>query len=379
MKMTKFKVALIALLLSGNIMAQQKTEVTARAGKGIEFKSEDNLFYLKFRTRIQTRWDFNNYSSAGSEESYMENKAWVKRSRLKFDGYILDENLTYKIEYDVVGGYVRDAMIKYKMNNVQLWFGQGKLPGNRERVVSSANMQLVDRSIFNANYTIDRDLGIQMHHQFNIGKAIIYDRWAITSGDGIRNNKFAKGVSLTGKLEVLPLGEFASKGLYKSADLAREETVKLAFAGYANFNPTSYKDRGQIGTDIGGEADLLNLGGDFLMKYKGMSLMLEAGTRSVVGGDEFITDEDGNVSAYYTGYGANLQGGYVFKNNWELSGRYAFTNPNETEYHSEIKDLTFGVSKYILGHSFKFQGDVTLRDLAGEDVVIGRLQMELQF
>ena len=33
--------------------------------------------------------------------------------------------------------------------NFELWFGQAKLPGNRERVVSSGNLQLVDRSILN--------------------------------------------------------------------------------------------------------------------------------------------------------------------------------------------------------------------------------------
>jgi hypothetical protein len=109
--------------------------------------------------------------------------------------------------------------------------------------------------------------------------------------------------------------------------------------------------------------------------------MVEAANRSVTDDNEFVYNDTGDVvDAYYTGYGANIQTGYVFKNNWELSGRYSFTKPNETAYHSEITDYTFGVSKYIIGHNFKFQGDVTFRDNGtGQDQIITRLQMEFQF
>ncbi|WP_066633489.1 porin family protein [Labilibacter marinus] len=383
--------ALMGLLCISPIMAQTQTDVSAKVGKGIQLKTGDDLFYLKLRTRIQTRWDFNNYLSSAytdndgmyhpDPEAYSENKAWVKRARLKFDGYFLNKNLSYKIEYDLAGGYVRDALVKYKMNNVQVWFGQGKLPGNRERVVSSSNMQMVDRSIFNKYYTLDRDAGAQLHHNFKIGNMIVYDRWAVTSGNGIKNNVEAPGVSLTGKLEVLPLGEFTSKGLYKSADLAREETAKIAFAGYVNYNAKSYKDRGQVGNVMDSEADLLNIGGDFLLKYRGYSLMVEAGTRSVTDDNEIVLDEEGNaIDAFYTGYGANFQTGYLFKNNLELTGRYSFTKPNNTDFHTETTDYTLGLSRYIIGHNFKLQADFTFRDKVGsQDQFMSRLQMEFQF
>ncbi|MBS2211064.1 hypothetical protein KEM09_06610 [Carboxylicivirga mesophila] len=373
--------ALMVLVSIGIVEAQEINSLSAQVGKGIRFKTDDDLFYLKFTTRIQTRWDFVNGLGDSSNDAYFEDKAWVKRSRLKFDGYFLNKSLVYKIEYDVVGGYVRDALFKYKKDNYEIWFGQGKLPGNRERVVSSANMQMVDRSVFNKYYNIDRDVGLQFHHKFNIGKAIVFDQWAVTSGDGIRDNDYAPGVSLTGKLEVHPLGEFKSKGAYKSADLSREETPKIAIAAYTNYNVDAYKDRGQVGSVIGGEADLLNIGGDFLLKYRGYSLMVEAANRTVTDDNEFVYDENGDVvDVYYTGYGANIQTGYVFKNNWELSGRYAFTKPNETAFNKELTDYTIGVSKYIIGHNFKFQGDVTFRDkVGGQDQIITRLQMELQF
>ena len=359
----------------------QVADVSAQVGKGIQFKSENDLFYLKFGTRFQTRWDFNNTLSSSAGESAFENKAWVKRARLKFDGYFLNKSLVYKIEYDLASGYVRDALFKYKKNNFELWFGQGKLPGNRERIVSSGNLQMVDRSIYNKYYNIDRDAGIQLHHKFKLGNAIVYDRWAVSSGDGIKSNSYSPGVSLTGKLEILPLGEFSSKGHYKSADLSREKTAKIALACFTNYNVDATKDMGQVGSVIGGEADLLNIGADFLLKYRGYSVLVEAGGRSVTDDNEFVYDDKGDVkAAYYTGFGANIQTGYVFKNNFELSGRYSFTKPNETEINPEITDYTFAVSKYIIGNNFKIQGDVTFREEIGDqDKIFTRLQLEFQF
>ena len=109
--------------------------------------------------------------------------------------------------------------------------------------------------------------------------------------------------------------------------------------------------------------------------------MVEAASRSVADGSEYIFDDNGGVeAAYYTGFGANVQTGYVFKSNWELSGRYAFTKPNKTAYNKEITDYTLGISKYIIGNNFKIQGDVTYREMpASQDEVITRLQVEFQF
>ena len=52
--------------------------------------------------------------------------------------------------------------------NFELWVGQTKLPGNRERVISSANLQQVDRSLLNSRFNIDRDFGFQLRHHFNL-------------------------------------------------------------------------------------------------------------------------------------------------------------------------------------------------------------------
>ncbi len=378
MKLIKSLFVVIVLFTTNNISGQI-TYDGGGIGKGIRFKTEDDSFYLKFRTRVQVRWDFENIP----KDDYYVNKANVKRARLKFDGYFLNKNLRYKIEYDVVKGYVRDAVIKYKTGDVDIWFGQAKLPGNRERVTSSANLQTVDRSIFNASYNLDRDIGLQLHHSFYLGNVYIKDMYAITSGNGIKDLNKSSGVSLTGKLEVQPFGKFTSKNDYKGSDIYREETPKLAVAIYGNYNMGSNKTRGTVGLPIlDREADLLNYGGDLTFKYNGFSVLAEAGTREVTEGETVLYDPISGdvVNSFYTGFGANIQSGYVFKNNWEIVGRYAFTNPTSVDVGRDITNYTVGVNKFVIGHAFKLQADVTYRQIEGNnDTYIARLQLEFQF
>jgi hypothetical protein len=40
------------------------------------------------------------------------------------------------------------------------YFGQTKLPGNNQRVVSSGSLEFTDRTINNSRFNIDRDFGL---------------------------------------------------------------------------------------------------------------------------------------------------------------------------------------------------------------------------
>jgi len=375
----------VSILLSGLSIAQINYD--GSFGKGLNFKTNDGSFGLKVGVRVQPRWDY--VYNEGTKE--FEQQAWIARGRMKFDGFMVNENLRYKIEFDVVGGYVRDAMVKYRFApHSDLWFGQGKLPGNRERVTSSGNLQFVNRSIFNDAFNLDRDVGIQFHHFFEVGdNFIIRDMYAISTGNGIRNKRFKAKPSFTAKVELLPLGKFSGKGDYISGDLKREQTLKMAFAFSADYNMDSYKSNSHIGLILNDKRDLLTLNADMLFKLKGWSLMAEWGARSAPNQTALVyNDADVATEAYYTGWGMNVQTGYLFKNNWEISARYAFTNPDDlfdktnqqVTIYTKQTDHTLGVSKYIVGHKLKVQADITYRDRVEKDnLVLGRLQMEIHF
>ncbi|MCB0396923.1 MAG: porin, partial [Flavobacteriales bacterium] len=155
----------------------------------------------------------------------------IRRSRLKMDGFVHSTKLKYKLELglsnrDLAGAVPEtrntplllfDAVLKWNFfKNLELWAGQTKLPGNRERVISSGDLQFVDRSALNAKYNIDRDIGIQLrnHHSLNNG-VVIREIFAFSQGEG-RNITAGNlgGFDFTGRLEILPFGNFKSKGDY---------------------------------------------------------------------------------------------------------------------------------------------------------------------
>lgn len=357
-------------------------------GKGLNFKNNDGTFTLKLTARVQPRWDLT-YDEVTHD---FTQEAWIARGRLKFDGFMLNPDLRYKIEFDVVGGYVRDAIIKYRLSpHSDLWFGQGKLPTNRERLVSSGNLQFVNRSVFNDYFTLDRDIGFQFHHFISLSNGmIIRDIYAISAGSGIRNQQSKAGPSFTTKLEFLPFGNFTNNGDYFSGDLSREKTLKLSFAGAVDYNISSSKTLSHIGDIIPDTNDILTINADFLLKYRGWSLMTEFGARYVTKKNALVYDiNDQVIDAFYTGLGLNFQMGYVFTTNWEIAFRYAFTRPDDlfidvslaqNEVYENISDHTLGVSRYIIGHKFKVQWDVTyrLQEISANEI-IARLQMEFQF
>ena len=145
--------------------------------RGIEIINPDSTYSVNFRFRMQNRVI---YSTASNNDlSASEIEARVRRLRLRMDGFIYNPKLTYTIQLSFSRGdmdwnvkdnsafnnspnVIRDAVIFYgPSNHWQMSFGQTKLPGNRQRVISSGDQQFVDRSIVNATFNIDRDFGFQ--------------------------------------------------------------------------------------------------------------------------------------------------------------------------------------------------------------------------
>ena len=240
--MKKIKFLLIAILLVSEGYSQDTTN--NKFGKGIyNVVAKDNSYSMKFGIRMQSlyigEWNVNDSTGVGSGSS----EFLIRRARLKFEGHAYSPKLKYKMELgltnrDISGAsshtkgaprVILDAVVKWNFyKNLSIWAGQTKLPGNRERVVSSANLQLVDRSLLNSNFNIDRDMGAQLRHHFKLGeKFTVREIYSISQGEG-RNITEANlgGYQHTSRLEILPFGEFASKGDYSGGDLKRESTPK---------------------------------------------------------------------------------------------------------------------------------------------------------
>ena len=393
-------IALVAFVFSAH--AQQGVDETS-FGKGLlNFTAKDNSFSVKFAPRFQVR-QYSSWDANGSGYDKAEHGFLVRRARLKFDGFAYSKNLKYKIELglsnnDLSGSnpytknapnQILDAVIMWTFaKNWELWAGQTKLPGNVERVVSSANLQLIDRSLLNSRFNIDRDLGIQLRHKSKWSDNFITrEKFALSQGEG-RNVTSGNegGLQYTARFEVLPFGEFAKKGDYSNADLAREQSPKLMLTYTYNHNNNAVKTRSGLGSYMqlsdGSlyQTDINTTFVDAMFKYNGISVMAEYAKR--VSDDPIAVNPDGSATGtvVWDGSAVNAQIGYLFKNNVELVGRYTSVDYAEVTSKADEKQYTIGISKYIVGHKLKVQSDLVKTFVGGEnDNIQFRSGFELHF
>ena len=392
----------IAFLSLTSLNAQEISDTSF--GKGlINFVAKDSSFSVKFAPRFQVRsissWDYDGNQYGSPEHNFI-----VRRARLKFDGFAYSPKLKYKIELglsnrDISGAnqfnrntprYILDAVIMWNFaGNWELWAGQTKLPGNVERVVSSANLQLIDRSLLNSRFNIDRDLGIQLRHKTNLGGSFLMrEKFSVSQGEGRNVTEGNEGgLQYTARLEFLPFGTFKSKGDYSQSDLKREAKPKLMLGFTYNYNQGAVRERGFAGdymirTDGSiYETDQTTIFADAMLKYNGFSFMGEYAKRTA--DDEIATELDGLTPTgdlVLTGNALNLQAGYLFKSNYEIAARFTTLEYENVTGALPTEQYTLGVNKYVVGHKLKVQSDISYTTLDGnDDNITFRLGFDIHF
>ncbi len=370
--MTRIRILLLGILLTINMpVLLAQTEVDERAvisfTKGIGFFAPDSLFGLNLRFRMQNRIGMNTVSESNLSPNEFE--ANVRRLRLRFDGYLGKTGLTYYLQlsfsrgdqdWDASGfpGIVRDAMVFYTFSDkFYIGMGQGKLPGNRQRVISSGQQQFADRSLVNAIFTIDRDFGMMAYYSNAIGQVNYGFKGAISSGEGRNIQKTDNGLAYTARFELLPMGAFTKDGDYTEGDLERESSPKISLGTTYSFNHKAVRASGQRGAYLTSPTDIHSYFIDFIAKYNGWAFQSEYAKRSI-GNQTYLTD--GNIDGLVyvlTGNGINTQLSYVFSNLVEIAGRYTYVKPdNELKYQDPKQQvLSAGISKYLPNHRNKIQ------------------------
>ncbi|MCF7567394.1 OprO/OprP family phosphate-selective porin [Sabulilitoribacter arenilitoris] len=398
----KFTLAVIAFLALSPLYSQEISDT--KFGKGlINFTAKDSSFSIKFAPRFQMRY-ISSWDHDGDQYGSPEHNFIIRRARLKFDGFAYSPKLKYKIELglsnrDLSGGnqfnrntprYILDAVLMWHFaKNWELWAGQTKLPGNVERVISSGNLQLIDRSLLNSRFTLDRDIGIQLRHKFYLGdNFLIREKVALSQGEGRNVTEGNEGgLQYTGRLELLPFGAFESKGDYSASDLKREEKPKLSLTFTYNFNENAVRERGFAGdymirTDGSiYETDQTTIFVDAMYKHNGFSFMGEYAKRTA--DNEIATELDGITptgDVVLTGNALNLQAGYLFESNFEVAGRYTNIDYETITNALPVKQYTLGLNKFVHGHKLKVQSDISYTSVDGnEDNITFRLGFDFHF
>jgi len=373
-------ITLVLLFISYGVFAQKASEtmIYTKSQKGIEFVAKDSIFSMRFQFRMQNRAAFLTRSEDDLSAASYEFR--VRRLRLKMEGFIYNPKVTYKIQLALSRGdmdwdmtqssnvntsvnIVRDAVVYYEpIPDLKFGFGQTKLPGNRQRVVSSGDQQFSDRSIVNATFNMDRDFGFFGNYK----KKYFALAGALTSGEGRNATQSNSGLSYTGRFELTPFGSFTGKNDYVEGDLEREAKPKLSFGASYNFNDDAVRSGGQLGRDLHSSTDLKTVALDLLFKYRGFALYSEFMQRDAKNPVTFNSDTT-SLQTVYAGTGLLTQVSYLLKSNWEFALRYAEIAPYRSVYNNSSfpsvnlkgnQEFVFGVTKYLNGHRFKIQANL---------------------
>lgn len=353
------------LLLPSTLLAQTERDEHALIDtkNGISI-SQDSMFLLNLRFRMQSRLGFT--TLGGDDLSAASVDGRIRRLRLRFDGFVLDTRFRYYLQLsfarsdiDLESGApqtVRDAMVYYHPSkHFYLGFGQSKLPGNRERVISSGNLQLPDRSIANALYTLDRDFGLFAYWTLPMGGQEVQVKGAFTTGDGRGTAPGDAGMAYTGRVEWLPLGRFANNGDYSEGDLDMEPKPRLSIGATYSANDNAYRTGGQLGTELYAPRDINTFIADLMFKYRGWALLGEYFDRRSP--DPITRNEEGDVRFVSTGTGINGQLSRYFRSRFEVAARYTRTTPyaEVAALRPLTEEALLGCTRYLNGHRIKLQ------------------------
>jgi len=335
--------------------------------KKLGFTERDSLFQVNIGFRVQSRAGF---QKTEGESGVVEGE--IRRMRLKLDGFIYNPKFGYKVELGFSAGdlgvikvgnnenVILDGVLFYKPSkNWTIAFGQTKLPGNNQRVVSSGSLEFTDRTINNSAFNIDRDFGVFLDYSEEKPNGFSYAlKGALTKGEGRNWVKTEDdGVALTGKVELFPLGSFTKHGSTSEGDLIREKTLKWMISGAFSQNNNARRAQGQLGSELFETRTMQSLFFDTMLKYNGWSASASYMSRM---SDDPITVNPLDITktqAVFVGDGIDTQLSYVFPSNYQVAGRFS-TQTVGSEIHSFTPDkdeYAVSLSKYILGHKLKVQ------------------------
>ncbi len=381
------KIILVLIFFNIYIVVAQQTTSSPSSfdfnDGGIYFSTSDSTTAVYMRFRVQNQMIFN--SESENDLSIASSSLLTRRARIRFGGNLYDKRISYNFQFsfarndiDLITGFpniVRDAMVFYNPNeHFQIGFGQTKLPGNRQRVISSGDLQFSERSIINNRFNLDRDFGVQLAYINEIYDIPYYFRFAFSQGDG-RNMGLLEGANFayTGRFEFLPFGKFKNGGDYFEGDLEFEEKPKLSIGIAFQRNEKSTRTGGQLGNYLFEPRDIETFITDAIFKFKGFAFYTEYASRHSPDPITIIP-ENSQIRNVFVGDGYLFQGSYTFRNFYEVAGRIAQTKPRDKIYGLNgaefIRHTEFTLTKYLHKHRAKLKVEVRhnyLRDMLIEN------------
>ncbi|MCA9533902.1 MAG: hypothetical protein KC593_09490 [Myxococcales bacterium] len=344
-------------------------------GSGLDLRSDDGAFRLQTRVRGQFLYALNDESGS------LQHQLTARRVRIAFSGNFFGEANRFKLELAISPSDdgIRDNIASSSPRNtplLDLYFefrqirdfnvrvGQYKLPSNRQRVISSGDMQMVDRAIMNNEFTLDRDLAIDARSGDFLGLGLLRYAAGVSIGRGRDSTGFEDfDFHYFARVEVLPFGMFED---YEESDFERTRAPRLSIGAMYSFQHNAIglnRQTSNLPAD-GGTTNYHLFIADAIFKYAGFSAQWELALRTGERNPGGAVDDMGvplPVTDPRNGLGTMLQAGYLLPGRRiEFSGRYGAIRHLGIGGASSIADaseLGVGFSYYVAQHPFKIQLD----------------------
>ena len=285
--------------------------------------------------------------------SLKSNDIYVNRARLKADGNLFGKWFDYNFEYDLVDLNLLNLYASAKIRDwLQFRGGQFKADYSRERLVSSSKQQFADRSIVNREFTADRQAGFAvLGHLMPKTRGDSWYYFNVLTGAGRGNGFDDDGrPMIVGRYEWDFLGQDMG---FSSSDIEyhQEPAAGVAVAGmtdrgrYTRFSTSGGGQLDRFETGAPGQYSLKQFNGEFVLKYRGLSIQNENHWKNV---HDNINATSANMRGSY------VQAGYFFHNllplvpkKMEFGYRYAYVDPN-TAVQRELPSGTYGCGQLFL-------------------------------
>ena len=365
--------------LSSPPSSDGRRDMTVRGelGKGVTLATQGEDFALLIRGRIQLQsrslWPMNHDEPIAQE-------LMVRRMRLLLGGHALGRRVTYYIQMGFSDRDLeatkpvplRDAFVTWHLSPyVNLRVGQMKVPFDRQRVLSSSQLQLVERAIMVNELNLDRDVGGQLYG--SIDAAGLRYFVGVFGGDGRNRTNDDLGLLYVGKLQWMPLGLLSDSS---ESDVKRTPSPRLALTAAAAYNQGSARAQSTHGAVVPeGSFDTLHLSADAKLMWAGWSAHLEfLGRRN-----EERPGPPLPPQALRSGWGYLAQVGYMLNEQWEVAARASSLKPwpGQGSALRSLTELTLGLNWLIVGHDLKVQADYTTL-LLPQDTLTHQLRVQTQ-
>lgn len=345
-------------------------KIAFRPGKGLTIASEDGDFEAALKVRGQILATF---ATEHTDDGETESGAQIRRARFAMQGHMFGAHNKYKLELAVSprdvssrgGATGTSPLLDWYMTfdylpEATIVAGQYKVPYNRQRVVSSGSLQMVDRSIVQGEFNLDRNVGFDVRSTSLLDHRLNYYA-GFYMGEG--RNAFEsrqQNFLYLARVEVLPFGKFSH---YIEGDFERTGPRLAIGASYA-YDKDSARDQGPLGSPPAdeGTTSFHMAEADVLFKAYGFSVMAEAFWRDGKRDAGDAVDDMGNpipAEPPRDGLGFFGQAGYLLpRSGLELSARYGnIMAASEDTSLADRQELGVGVSYYFAHHTMKLQAD----------------------